>query len=534
MNHQESSPPRPQADRDALDPAGWDRAEVEEALDSRRIDQDHQGAAATGTGAMLVGSTGPFATLAGRHALEAGGSATDAVLATAFTQIALSLGSWVSYAGLFGVVQYDAASNETTTVSAGFGTFARETDPATIPAAPQPSGRTALVPGFIAGAAAAHERAGRLPWDRLWSPARDLIARGVPISNHLERLLDARESTLTRTPSGRAAFAPDGRLPRSGDRFRQPQLADTVDALAEHGPEWMYRGPWAEHFVDAVRRDGGQVTIEDLADYAPMCGDPARGRFAGHEIATLPAPDAGGLELLAALQRLDALKVGEPTEDPAALIGLLMGLGDAQNPGSHSDYVVAVDAEGNVAALCHSINTAMWGTTGIVVDGVPIPDPAAFQQAALASFSPGDHLPMPIEPAIAFHDQKPVLACSSIGVGLHPATVLSLHRVLALGHPIATAVDEPLIHAYDIAIGDSVTSILAQAEAGPISRVVDERFSDDIVAAARDAGFLVRPRSADDKTLPRGFWAAIGTDPLTGQHSGGRTPYGQGPVRCAR
>ena len=213
---------------------------------------------------MLVGSTGPFATLAGRHALEAGGSATDAVLATAFTQIALSLGSWVSYAGLFGVVQYDAASNETTTVSAGFGTFAQETDPATIPAAPQPSGRTALVPGFIAGAAAAHERAGRLPWDRLWSPARDLIARGVPINDHLERLLDARESTLTRTPAGRAAFAPDGRLPRSGDRFRQPQLAAirTVPG-AGSGNQIAYAEPADANLISAdPRRARSRLVID--------------------------------------------------------------------------------------------------------------------------------------------------------------------------------------------------------------------------------------------------------------------------------
>ena len=521
------------SETDGLDPAGWDHTELAEALDWRRIVQDRQAASATGYGPMLVGSMGPFATLAGRHALEEGGTATDAVLATAFAQVALSLGSWVSYAGLFGVVQYDARTKRTTTVSAGFGTFTEETDPGSIPAAPKPSGRTALVPGFLAGASAAHRRAGRLPWDRLWSPTRYLLARGVPINDHLERLLAARESTLTRTAAGRALFAPDGRLPRAGELARQPQLAQTVDALAAHGPEWMYRGPWADHFVDAVRADGGRATLADLAEYAPACADPARGRFAGHEIATLPTPDAGGLDLLATLNRLDASGVGEPTEDPAALIGLLGALGDARTPGSHSDYVIAVDRDGNMAALCHSINTAMWGTTGLVVDGIPIPDPAGFQQAALAQVTPGDRLPMPLEPAIALKDDIPVLACSSIGAGLHPATVLGLHRVLALRRPIAAAVEQPLVHSYDIAVGDSITSILTRAQTGPISRVVDDRFAAKIVDAARDAGFAVRPRPADDRTLPRGFWAAIGIDPTTGERFSGRTPFGEGPVRTA-
>lgn len=193
-----------------------------------------------------------------------------------------------------------------------------------------------------------------------------------------------------------------------------------------------------------------------------------------------------------------------------------------------------VDADGDIAALCHSINTAMWGTTGIVVDGIPIPDPAAFQQPALAHLAPGDRLPMPVEPAIAFRHGRPILACSSIGAGLHPATVLGLHRVLALGQPVATAIDAPLVHGHDLVVGDSVTSVLTQREPASISRVLDDRFSPACVAAARDAGHAVSPRPADDPMLPRGFWAAITTDSHTGDHTGARSPYGQGPVRATR
>ncbi|MDT8913148.1 gamma-glutamyltransferase [Amycolatopsis sp. PS_44_ISF1] len=517
---------------DPLDPAGWDRAEVGAALDGRGAGPDPRPASASGTSAVLVGSTGPFATLAGRHALEAGGSATDAVLATAFTQIALSLGSWVSYAGLLGLVHHEAATGATTTVSAGFGPFARETGPLDIPAPPRPSGRTALVPGFVAGAHAAHARSGRLPWDRLWSPARYLIERGIPVHAHLERLLATRAGVLTRTEEGRAAFAPDGRVPRAGERLFQPRLAETVTALAEHGPDWMYRGPWAEHFVAAVRRDGGKVTLEDLANYRARSAEPAWGAFAGHEIAVLPAPDHGGIELLAALGRLEAAGVGEPSQDPGALAGFLSAL-DGRPSGSHSDYVLAVDHEGNVASLCHSINTAMWGTTGIVVDGIPIPDAAAFQQPALAGTPPGEHLPMPVEPALALRAGRPVLACSSIGVGLHPATVLGLHRVLALGRPVAVAVAAPLVHGPDIIAGDSVTSVVGELRSGTPAHVVEDRFPDRWVAAARAAGHAVTTRSAADPVLPRGFWAAVTIDPETGARTGARTPYGQGPVRFA-
>ncbi|MFF7987959.1 gamma-glutamyltransferase [Streptomyces sp. NPDC007901] len=518
--------------RDPLDPAGWDRAEVAEALDWKRIRLDPRPAAASGTSSVLVGSTGPFATLAGRHALDAGSSATDAVLTTAFTQIALALGSWVSYAGLFGMVHHDAADAATATVSAGFGTFARETRPLEIPAAPRPSGRTALVPGFIAGAHAAHTRWGQLPWDRLWSPARHLLQRGVPVNAHLARLLATRATTLTRTDEGRAAFAPDGRMPRAGELALQPRLAATVDALAEHGPDWMYRGPWAERFVSLVRREGGHAEAEDLESYRAHCAAPARGSFAGHEIVTLPAPDTGGTDLLTALTRLEAEGGGEPSQDPDALVGLLRALDGAPVGGSHSDYVIAVDADGNVAALCHSINTAMWGTTGIVVDGVPIPDPAAFQQQALAQLAPGERLSMPVEPAVALRRGRPVLACSSIGVGLHPATVQGLHRVLALRQPVAAAVGEPSVHGHDLATGDSVTSVVTRRWPDVISRVLDDRFSPACVSAARSAGHAITLRPAADPLLPRGFWGAVTIDADTGERTGARTSHGQGPVRA--
>lgn len=516
---------------DQLDPTGWDRTELRQALDWRRIEFDRQSATATGTSPVLVGSTGPFATLAGRHTLAAGGSATDAVLSTAFTQIALALGSWVSYAGLFAMVHYSAATRTLTSVSAGFATFAQENHPQQIPAAPQPSGRTALVPGFIAGAHAAHSHSGRLPWDQLWSPARYVVDRGIPVNEHLARMLALRADVLTRTAEGRAAFAPDGRLPHVGERLAQPQLATTLAALAEHGPNWMYHGPWAERFVSLVRREGGQVIPEDLAGYKARSADPARGFYAGHEIATLPPPDTGGTELLKTLALLEQAGVGEPALDPQALVKFLTALDGPRSAGTHSDYVVAVDAEGNLTALCHSINSAMWGTTGIVVDGIPIPDPAAFQQAALSRLAPGDHLPMPAEVAIALRDGDPVLACSSIGVGLHPATVLGLHRFLSLGQPLKAVVDAPLVHGHSFLVGDSVTSVPAQDNCGDLSRVVDDRFPAAFLTAAREAGHAVSPRAVDDPGLPRGFWAAIATDPHTGGHTAARTPYGQGPIR---
>lgn len=550
---------------DRLDPAGWDATEVREALELGASGPDPRPADGVGVHGMVIGSTGPFATLAGQRALEAGGSAVDAAVATALAQITLALGSWVSYAGMFSMTHYQAASGEVSTLAAGYGTFAGETDPAGIPAAPQPSGRTALVPGFVAGAHAAHQRFGRLPWDRLWSPARYLAERGVPIGRQTAGFFTARADTLARTPEARAVFALDGSLPRVGDLFRQPALAATLTELADRGPDWMYRGRWAEHFVELVRRDGGHADLADLADYRPRWADPLRGRFAGHELATLPLPDHGGAALLTGLGLVELAGIGDPMTDPDALYWLIQIIRQSAGrqsmaeptpqhlaelwdrmrfngsaivpgpagPGSHSDYVLAADAEGNITAVCHSINTAIWGTSGIVVDGIPVPDPASFQQHALARLAPGEHLPMPVNPAIVSRAGKPVLASSSVGAGLHPVTVQCLDSVLRLRQDVAAAVARPLVHAEDFILGDSITSAMIQASAGaPMAQAVDHRFDPAILDAVREHGQPVSPHRIDDRTLPRGFWAAITRDPggAPGYH-GARTPFGQGPVR---
>src|SRR5262245_46719063 len=115
---------------------------------------------------MIAATTGAAAVDGGLEVLKRGGSAVDAALATSLAQIALAAGSWVSYAGIMTMVCFDAASGRTYNMNAAFNSVKAERDPLLMPgyefadlkgnplrAAPayQPSGRTALVPGFMAG-----------------------------------------------------------------------------------------------------------------------------------------------------------------------------------------------------------------------------------------------------------------------------------------------------------------------------------------------------------------------------------------------
>src|SRR5262249_37519229 len=110
----------------------------------------------------------------------------------------------------------------------------------------------------------------------------------------------------------------------------------------------------------------------------------------------------------------------------------------------HSDAVVAVDERGNLAALCHSINTTWWGSTGIFVDGVSIPDSASFQQVEIAQAGPGNRLPDVMNPVMVTKDGQPKLASACIGASLHETTIQHLVSVLDFGMAPHEAVDAPV------------------------------------------------------------------------------------------
>ena len=97
-------------------------------------------------GAMIAGTTGPIAIHAGRKILDAGGTAADAIITTSLAQIALTGGSWNSYAGIFHMVYYEKKSGKVYSLNAGYNGVKGETDPGTIPKPPTPIRRAGRAP----------------------------------------------------------------------------------------------------------------------------------------------------------------------------------------------------------------------------------------------------------------------------------------------------------------------------------------------------------------------------------------------------
>ncbi len=469
-----------------LSPAAW--SPEERAALQRREQSPWPGSTRTveGRSGYVAATLSPIAAHVGIETLRQGGTAADAALATALTQVTTSLGSIVSYAGVLQLVYYDARTHRISSLDAGWNGYANETSPATIPhadvslldpahsATPGAFGRETLVPGFMAGVEEIHARFGRLPLAQLFKPAIWYSAHGLKVTPLLAYYFAARQKALSRTAEGRRFLGQAGdALPKAGDLFVQPEIAQLLSQIAAHGPRVMYTGAWADSYVQAVRAEGGLVTAEDLRRYRPTWEQALSVRFGGLEVTGPGIGNASGCAILATLNLLDAAHVnasGPYWTDPQAFttyaqalqvamagpytpqvlsferehslpsscagratpryaaqiapaLSQLSGYGNQGPAGHHSAAVVVIDKWGNAAALVHSCNCELWGDSGIVVDGIPIPNAGGIYQYKLAAIQPGGRLSGDMAPLIVTAKHAPVLAVATIGTSLVQETV---------------------------------------------------------------------------------------------------------------
>src|SRR5260370_40580005 len=97
----------------------------------------------------------------------------------------------------------------------------------------------------------------------------------------------------------------------------------------------------------------------------------------------------------------------------------------------------------SMSIVNHTINSMLWGKTGLFVDGVSIPDSAAFQGSDIAKAGPGNRLPVSMCPLIVCREGKPFLGSAAVGGGLHAKTLQMLANILDFGMDPQTAVDMP-------------------------------------------------------------------------------------------
>ncbi len=161
------------------------------------------------------------------------------------------------------------------------------------------------IPGSVAGLFAAHQRFGRLSWGAVLAPAISLARDGHVLDAVRSHLVALRTGRLARFPATRAQFLVNGEAPTPGTSFRQPELARTLQLIADSGPTVFYRGSIAALIVQEMERGGGLITREDLARYRAKWRTPIQIAYRGYTVYTMPPPSGGGVTLAEILNTME-------------------------------------------------------------------------------------------------------------------------------------------------------------------------------------------------------------------------------------
>ena len=167
------------------------------------------------------------------------------------------------------------------------------------------SHRSVGVPGTVAGLHMAWKEKGSKPWKDLVMPSVALARDGFEVSHGLARSLGGMLDEFKRYPASLAQFSKNGQPYQAGDTLKQPDLARTLQRIADQGPAGFYEGETAELLEKEMKANGGLITRADLKAYQARKRDVVRGTYRGHEIIGMAPPSSGGIGVISMLNILE-------------------------------------------------------------------------------------------------------------------------------------------------------------------------------------------------------------------------------------
>ena len=273
----------------------------------------------------VVVSGHPEATRIGIDVIKSGGNAIDALVATSMALGVAEPGN-SGLGGKLVVLYYDAATRQSTFLTAlEAAPMALKVDEiVALPAASRARGwQSVCVPGLAAGLGAVHEKWGSRPWSELVKPAAALAREGFILSERVAEMNSEFPLTINGQANNAEAitvFAPGGKHLPSGARFTNPDLATTLDDIANNGWQSFYTGRIAAAIVKAANDAGSPLSAEDFNHYKPRFSTPLKFNYKAYEIHTSPAPLTGGTILagtLKAIEPMDFTGKAKSTRDAA-------------------------------------------------------------------------------------------------------------------------------------------------------------------------------------------------------------------------
>ena len=263
----------------------------------------------------VVATSQPLAAQAGLRMLMKGGSAVDAVLATAIALTVLEPTSNGIGSDAFAIL-WDGGKLQ--------GLNASGRSPAAwtpgrfkgMQSMPTRGWDAVTVPGCVAAWVELSGKYGKLPFADLFEPAIQYAAGGFMVSPTIARLWQKQVPEFASVPGYAEAFMPGGRAPQAGETFVFPDQARTLQRIAETKGEAYYRGELAEKIVAHSRAHGGAMTLDDLATHTLDWVEPLGQNYRGYTLHEIP-PNGQGIGTLITLGILENLDMASLPVDSA-------------------------------------------------------------------------------------------------------------------------------------------------------------------------------------------------------------------------
>jgi len=365
----------------------------------------------------IVATSHTQASVAGAQVLARGGSAVDAAIA-ANAVLGVTEPMMNGMGGDLFAICWDAKTGKLYGLNSS-GWAPRGLTPAYMKSKgmtsmPESGIDTVTVPGAVAGWEALHQRFGRLPWKDLFQSAIFYAEQGYPVPEVIQAYWQESADWISSDAESRRVFLPDGKPPKVGETFRNPDLAKALRLVAQNGPDTIYKGEIARAILSTSQTSGGTMAPDDLAEFSPEWVNPISTKYRDWTIYELPPNGQGmaALEMLNIMEtspaspdgplsvtelhkKIEAMKLAyadlyrynadlrfakvpiegllskDYAKDRAKLINpsrASCGVAAGKPPGSDTTYLSVVDREGNIVSLIQS-NYDAFGS-GITVRGM--------------------------------------------------------------------------------------------------------------------------------------------------------------------
>ncbi len=274
----------------------------------------------------MVSAQDKIAAQVGRDILARGGNAVDAAVATGFALAVTHPQAGNLGGGGFMLVRLAESDTviaidfrETAPKAASRDMFL-DADGEVDNAVAQYSHLSAGVPGTVMGLLEALDAHGTMSRSEVLAPAIALAADGFPMSYALDQSLESHRQQLSADASSIAYFLDR----KAGDQFIQTDLAETLRRISADGAKGFYEGETAELIVAEMARDGGLITLEDLAAYETVTRAPITGSYRGYDIYAMSPPSSGGVHIVQMLNILSGYDLRADGHNSAAYLHKLI------------------------------------------------------------------------------------------------------------------------------------------------------------------------------------------------------------------